>query len=142
MRIRYLRLTTVMLFFVCLGWAVPKALTIASQDNKATSPLLMTAQDSETVLALGLRMPLGCTDLWALELIPNLSGSVAERLIAQKEGILAAARRTAPSHALQSVFGVGEATARRLLEYVAITDNCRTEQGPYTRNSNNASAQR
>lgn len=139
---RYLRLTTVMLFVVLLSWAVPKALTVTSPDNKVASPLLMSAQDSETVLALGLRMPLGCTDLWALELIPNLSGSVAERVIAQKEDILATAQRIPPSQALQSVFGVGATTARRLLEYVALTDNCRTDQGPYTRNSNDGSAPR
>jgi|GEM_PF-3761946 len=142
MRTRYLRLTTLMLCFVFFGWALPKVASISARDSKPASPLLIPAQDSETVLALGLRLPLGCTDLSALELIPNLPGRVAERVVAQKSSILAAAQRIPSAAALQSVFGVGDVTARRLLEYVAITDNCRTVQGPYIRNPNDGSTER
>lgn len=142
MATRYLRLTILILFFVFLGWALSNIVPIAARDERPASPLLIPAQDSETVLALGLRLPLGCTDLWALELIPNLSGSVAERIITQKSRILAATERATPTEALQSVFGVGTTTARRLLEYVAITDNCRVDQGPFGRNPNDGSAWR
>jgi hypothetical protein len=105
-------------------WAVFALKTPRLNKPIKASPLLFRADDAETVFAFGLRLPLACADLWSLEQIPNLSSRVAERLVTHRSEILRNARALGPKQALQNVYGVGKATAGRLLTYLDPSTDC------------------
>lgn len=129
MRRRYNQFTVFLIIILIASWAISWCTTTLW--NSPTNPraLLFHADDTETVFALGLRLPLACADLWSLEQIPQLSGRIAERLITHRIEIIQNARALGSKKALEGVFGVGEATAKRLLRYLDFNVDC-IEQRP------------
>ena len=134
MRKRYERCTLLILAILFAVWAVAWALDPVralcrgpwrcSASGQTERPVLLVANDPETVFALGLKLALGCADVWSLELIPAVSATVVQRVVAQRAEILHHARNEPPEKALMRVFGVGNATAQRLLGYVTLIDSC------------------
>ncbi len=124
MRQRYNTFTLAVIIILITAWTVSYLTT--SRRSSPTKPraLLLRAEDTETAFALGLRLPLACADLWSLEQIPQLSGRVAERLITNRSEILRDARTLGPKRAFERVFGVGEATAEKLLKYLDPSIDC------------------
>lgn len=130
MRKRFERFTSILMALLAVGWLVSRGQRLWSNSGLSDRPLLLLANDPETVFALGLKLPLGCADLWSLELIPAVSAKVVQRLVAQRAEVLSHARSSTPEAALKRIFGVGDSTARRLLGYVALTDSCDRVEPP------------
>jgi hypothetical protein len=124
MRTRYNRFIALVIGVLVAFWYVPWLLSAGWNRHPRANPLLVRVEDPETVFALGLRLPLACADQWSLEQIPNLSGRVAERLVTHRAEIIRNARGLGPTKALQNVFGVGGATAQRLLTYLDPSASC------------------
>lgn len=80
--------------------------------------------DPESLLAAGERIALGCADLSALELIPGVSDSLAEALLAKRTAI-ALAHQTSPiTTSLELARGVGPRNAASLARYLGTGDTC------------------
>lgn len=124
MKKHYDQFITLVISILIAVWATHALSTIERRKKTKSGALFIRADDSETVFALGLRLPLACADLWSVEQIPNLSGRVAERLVAHRTEILLNARALGPKQALENVFGVGEATAQQLLTYLDPATDC------------------
>jgi hypothetical protein len=124
MKTRYDQLTALLMAIMITIWAASRLRSISANQPPSARAILMTAHDPETVFALGLKLPLGCTDQWAIELIPKLSNRVAHKVIENKAEIIRDADRKNPQEALKSIFGLGDATAQQLLRYLTLTDNC------------------
>ncbi|MFN5064000.1 MAG: hypothetical protein ACK5GN_14280 [Pseudomonadota bacterium] len=124
MRKRYQRLVVLLTLLCGTVDAGTRILAGVTELNSVAIPSVVEPQDTETVFALGLRMPLECTDLWSAELIPKLPYSVAARIIKAKSEIVAAARSGSGPESFKIVFGVGDSTARRLFQYVNPTAQC------------------
>jgi hypothetical protein len=124
MRKRYERCTLFMVTILAAVWAVSQWQWPWSASGQSERVLLFAANDPETVFALGLKLSLGCADVWSLELIPAVSAKVVQRVVSQRTEILQHARNETPEKALMRVFGVGNTTARHLLGYVSLIDSC------------------
>jgi hypothetical protein len=124
MKKRYDQLTALLVAIIITLWAISKVRYLSPNPTRSAHVILMTAHDPETVFALGLRLPLGCTDQWAIELIPKLSNRVAQAVIKNRTEIIKDAARKTPEEALKAIYGVGDATAQQLIRYLKLSDNC------------------
>lgn len=96
---------------------------LANPTSKKT-PIFIDATDPESALAMGLRLPLKCTDTWGLELIPKVSTKVAKRIFMQRDQIIDKAAKSSEREALLEIYGIGEATAKHLLNYISLKGSC------------------
>jgi hypothetical protein len=101
------------------------------QGSPYLAPAIVDARDAETALALGLQVPLGCIDATTLELIPKLSTNISSELIKRRDEIIDKSKNVGPESALREIYGIGEATARHLLKYLALTHDCREPLATY-----------
>ncbi len=118
MKTRYDLFSAVVITILLAIWCLPSPTRLWRTAATKSAPLLIEALDAETVFSLGLRLPLTCTDLSSLELIPNLSNRVAERVVAQRMKIARDAGVIGLHEALKKVFGIGDATSKKLLDYI------------------------
>lgn len=96
------------------------AIPFGGQYRSGTSDLL-GAQDPETLLALGERLPLGCADVASLEMISGVSDLLAFGLIEHSGDLIQSVDGGASElDAIKRIRGVGERTGVRLLKYVTL----------------------
>ncbi len=86
------------------------------------------ADDPESALAFGGRLPVGCADLWSLQLISGISESIGADLIARKGEILAASKNGSASEALQLARGIGKTQGVRLQSYLSFHSECEVRE--------------
>jgi hypothetical protein len=132
MRKRYERFTVVVVLLLLTFSGISHTAHSRWQLAATVRPILFAAFDAETVLTLGLRLPLGCADIWSLELIPRVSRQVIARLYSQRQEILRYARDNPEEDALKRVFGIGDSTAQYLLDYISLADICVGDTPAYT----------
>jgi hypothetical protein len=124
MRKNYERFVLLVTLALATIWSTKLLLHTALAITRSKEQLFTDATDPESALAMGLRLPLKCTDPWGLELIPKISTKLAKRLFMEREHIIAKARETSEREALLEVYGVGESTAKRLLSYISLHGRC------------------
>jgi len=84
--------------------------------------------DPEGRLAMGQKLPIACADVWSLELIKGVSDTLALELIEKRFDIMRAALNGSHQEAIQKARGIGDKTGERLLQYLALTERCETEE--------------
>ncbi len=84
--------------------------------------------DPEGRLAMGLKLPLECANVWSVELIKGVSDTLAFELIDKRFDIIRAALNGSHREAIQKAHGIGEKTGERLLEYLDLTERCDVEE--------------
>ncbi len=62
--------------------------------------------------------------MWSLELIKGISDTLATELLRERSRILAAARTSDHSKALQIAHGIGEKKSSEILHYLELRDDC------------------
>lgn len=127
---RYCKFHLLLILLLASSWALHR-LMHRLQSSRYLAPVIVDARDSETALALGLQVPLGCIDTTTLELIPRLSNNISSELIKRRDEIIEKSKNMGPESALREVYGIGEATARHLLKYLALTHDCREPLATY-----------
>ncbi|MEY4668276.1 MAG: hypothetical protein RL518_975 [Pseudomonadota bacterium] len=85
-------------------------------------------EDPEGRLAMGDTLALECLNVWSAELIKGVSDKLALELLDKRFAVMRAATTSSPLEAIQSVPGVGEKTAHRLLEYLDLRGRCETQE--------------
>lgn|GEM_PF-6263301 len=80
--------------------------------------------DAETLLASGSRIALACADISDLELISGVSDTLAHELLRKRAEIIAHARHTSATEALQLARGVGTHKAKLLSRFISLEDGC------------------
>ena len=77
-------------------------------------------------MAMGLKLPLQCANIFSLELIKGVSDTLAVELLTSRFDIIGHARTGSHVDAIQRAKGVGETTAKRLLVYIDLAERCET----------------
>jgi hypothetical protein len=107
------------------SWA---ALPLPSQTLSASinARLLDSTQlDPESLLAQGGRLPLACADMFALELVPGVSDSLASELLRAGPRIINAAQKGhSQQAALQIAKGVGVQKSHILTRFISVDGPC------------------
>ena len=79
--------------------------------------------DAESKFALGHRLDLATVDVYALELIPGISDTLAFKMIAKRSEINETAQYLTPSarhRSLEIIHGIGKKTAQKLADYLEV----------------------
>ena len=79
------------------------------------------ANDPESLLAQGKKLPLATADIYALELIPGISDTLAHKIIATRLAVHSVSSFLRPStkhRAFEVIHGVGPKTAKKLSHYL------------------------
>jgi hypothetical protein len=84
--------------------------------------------DPEGRLAIGLKLPLACANVWSVELIKGVSDTLALELIDKRFEIMRAAFNGSQMDAIQRARGVGAKTAQQLLRYLDLTGRCELQE--------------
>ena len=92
-----------------------------------TSPELSTS-DPESILATGGKLPLTCSDHFALELISGVSTTLTYELLKNRFTLRALATRVGEHTAFLSVKGVGDKKRDVLLRYISLLGRCRPKE--------------
>jgi hypothetical protein len=92
-----------------------------------TSPEL-PASDPESILATGGKLPLTCSDHFALELISGVSTTLTSELLKNRLKLRALATRVGERAAFLSVKGVGDKKRDILLRYISLLGSCRPKE--------------
>lgn len=96
-----------------------------------TSGEFHIAADSESRLAVGQRLSLWTVELYELELIPKVSDRLAKRILLERADVRARAAilpLEEKYQALEAVRGIGAITARRLSQYVDLSEPAATKE--------------
>jgi hypothetical protein len=81
-------------------------------------------EDPEGRLAMGLKLPLECADMWSLELLKGISDTLALELLDRRYEIMSAAFTGSQIEALKKAHGVGDKTGEKLLRYLELRERC------------------
>lgn len=127
---RYCKFHLLLILLLTSSWGLQRLVQLF-QGSPYLAPVIVDARDAETALALGLQVPLGCIDATTLELIPKLSTNISSELIKRRDEIIEKSKNMGPESALREIYGIGEATARHLLKYLALTHDCREPLATY-----------
>ena len=84
--------------------------------------------DPEGRLAMGLKLPLECANVWSVELIKGVSDTLAFELLDKRFAIMLAAFKGSQTEAIQKAHGIGEKTAEQLLKYLDLTERCEVQE--------------
>jgi len=84
--------------------------------------------DPEGRLAMGLKLPLECANIWSLELIKGISDTLALEVLDKRFDIMRAAFNGSQTEAIQRARGIGEKTAEQLLRYIDLTERCEVQE--------------
>lgn len=93
------------------------------QNPPLHSPLEEASPNAESRLAAGEKIPFSAAGVYELELIPGISDSLAFRLLEKKAAVLELAAQLPSgerSRALLIIHGVGDKTARHLIDYLSL----------------------
>ena len=85
-------------------------------------------RDPEGRLAMGMKLPLECADMWSLELLKGVSDTLAIELLDKRYEVMRAAFNGSHIEAIKKARGVGDKTAEKLLEYLDLQDRCVTTE--------------
>jgi hypothetical protein len=91
------------------------------QDHETTIDSLTSTLDPEALLTFGKRIPFSHTGIYELELVPNISDTLAIEIDDNHQRIAARAVQLNPDQcakALELVHGIGPAIAKRIAGYV------------------------
>lgn len=116
---RYEALCLLLIVFLFLILMYQQAELIGLKKLPSASPLLLS--DPESLIALNKRIPLQNADIYALELIPGISDTLAFRIIQQREEIIKAAGTYSekPYLAFTCVKGIGPKSAKVMDRYIS-----------------------
>ena len=88
----------------------------------------LSASDPESILATGGKLPLTCSDHFALELISGVSTTLTYELLKNRFTLRALATRVGEHTAFLSVKGVGDKKRDVLLRYISLLGRCRPKE--------------
>jgi ribosomal protein S13 len=87
------------------------------------SPYFNYWSDAESKFALGHRLDIATVDIYALELIPGISDTLAFKMIAKRSDISETAQylsQSARHRSLEIIHGIGKKTAQKLATYLEV----------------------
>jgi hypothetical protein len=117
---RYIGLTWILTLFLILRF-YPEI----EEAPRSTTNVQFQTDDPESILATGGRLPLACSDHFALELISGVSTNLTSELLKNRFTLRALAAKEGERSAFLSVKGVGDKKRDTLVRYISLVATCR-----------------
>ena len=115
--------STRLISLILLGIILIRFGTSLHSSPVVSPPHLNQSNDAESKLALGQRLKLEACDVFALELIPGISDTLAFKMVEKRSTIAETAQYLSHSskhRALEIIHGIGKKTAQKLNYYLEV----------------------